>query len=85
MTSKRYRFRGKSFTTFSILWSFLIMAFSGVIMYIRPEGSIASDINWTFMKLTKEGWKRLKEVLPQYKKLLSIQLSNKDKVGDLGT
>jgi len=56
MYVKNNRFRGKSFTTFTLLLSFLIMGFSGIIQYIRPEGGLADRINWTFWGLSKKGW-----------------------------
>lgn len=56
MKSKKKSFSSKSLTSLTVLWIFLIMAFSGIILYIRPEGDLAEEINWTFLGLTKKSW-----------------------------
>ena len=56
MKFKKKSFSGKRFTSLTTLWVFLIMGFSGIILYVRPEGSLADEINWTFLSLTKKGW-----------------------------
>ena len=59
MAASDRKFKGKSFTTFTMLWSFFFMALSGIIMYIRPEGSIAEAIGWDFFGVSKKGWEGL--------------------------
>jgi len=54
----------KSFTlkpavSFTVLLSFLVLAFSGIIMFLRPEGSIARWTGWTIIGLNKQEWEGL--------------------------
>ncbi len=55
MMSKK-KFKTKSFATFTVSWFFLILAFSGTIIYFTPSGRIANATNWTFWGLTKTEW-----------------------------
>ncbi|MFC1553626.1 DUF4405 domain-containing protein [candidate division KSB1 bacterium] len=56
MSSGSQKFKTKTFISFSISLSFLIMAFSGVILFLRPEGSIAHWTDWSVLGLDKKGW-----------------------------
>lgn len=53
---EKRRFRLRAFASFGLLWSFLVAAVSGVVMYFRPEGSIAAWTGWSFLSLDKKGW-----------------------------
>ena len=50
------RFRLRAFASFGLLWSFLVGASSGIMMYFRPEGSVADWAGWSFLGLDKKGW-----------------------------
>ncbi len=52
----RKKFHFKSFTSISVLVSFLIMTISGIILYFAPPGRIAHWSEWKFWALTKEQW-----------------------------
>jgi magnesium-transporting ATPase (P-type) len=54
MTNKKFKY--KNFTSFTLLFSLLILILSGIAMYIRPEGSIANWVGWSFMGLSKNAW-----------------------------
>jgi len=49
-------FKLKPFVSFLTVFSFLLLAFSGFILYIRPEGSLARWIGWQAIGLDKSGW-----------------------------
>ncbi|MBC7363287.1 MAG: DUF4405 domain-containing protein [Candidatus Aminicenantes bacterium] len=49
-------FKLKPFVSFLTIFSFLLLAFSGFILYIRPEGSLARWIGWRAIGLDKSGW-----------------------------
>jgi hypothetical protein len=49
-------FKFKPFISFLTVFSFLLLAFSGFILYIRPEGSIARWVGWRAIGLDKSGW-----------------------------
>ena len=50
----RYRFR--NVVSLSLFFIILIFIFSGIALYLRPEGSIARWTKWTFLGLDKQGW-----------------------------
>jgi len=50
------RFRLRAFVSFGLFWSFLAAAVSGIVLFFRPEGSLASWTNWTVLGLDKKTW-----------------------------
>ncbi len=50
------KWQSRSFVSFLLVWSFIIMSISGVILYITPHGRVAYWVNWRFLGLTKDGW-----------------------------
>ena len=59
MTTTKNKFKTKSFATFTVAWMFLILTFSGVILYFTPSGRIANWTSWTLLGLLKEEWQGL--------------------------
>lgn len=55
-TKKPQPFYWRSFVTFYMVLSFLIIAISGVVLYFAPPGRIANWSEWTFLSLTKASW-----------------------------
>lgn len=53
-TNNKFKFR--SFISFTLFFSFLILCFSGFALYIKPEGDIARWIDWSFAGISKSGW-----------------------------
>ncbi|MCR4410785.1 MAG: DUF4405 domain-containing protein, partial [Candidatus Saccharicenans sp.] len=49
-------FKFKPFVSFLTVFSFLLLAFSGFILYIRPEGSLARWVGWRAIGLDKSSW-----------------------------
>lgn len=49
-------FQFKPFISFLTVLSFLLLAFSGFILYIRPEGSLARWVGWRAIGLNKGEW-----------------------------
>lgn len=52
----KQKFKYRNFVSLSLFFSFIILGLSGIILYIRPEGSIARWIGWSFWGLTKKEW-----------------------------
>ena len=52
------RFSWQKFISIGLLFSFIIMMISGVILYIAPEGSLSRWIGWDVFKLTKTQWEQ---------------------------
>ncbi len=59
---KNSRINTRSLTSLLLLWMFLVLLVSGVILYIAPPGRIAHWSHWRILGLTKEGWQALHTV-----------------------
>lgn len=55
-TTQRHQFRWRSFTTFYVVLSFIIITLSGIILFITPPGRVAYWSQWQFLWLTKQQW-----------------------------
>ncbi len=53
------RFRLRGFTSLLLALTLLVLAFSGVILYITPKGRVAHWTGWTMLGLGKEEWSGL--------------------------
>ncbi len=53
------KFHWRSFVSFGLFFSFLVMTVSGVILYIAPPGRVSNWSNWELWGLTKAGWQSL--------------------------
>jgi len=56
---KKELFKLRSFTSFSLVFSTLIMSFSGFILYVAPPGRIANWGDWKLLLFTKAEWQAL--------------------------
>jgi hypothetical protein len=59
MASETKKFNLRSFTSFSLVISTIIMSWSGFILYIAPPGRIANWGTWKLMLFTKAEWQAL--------------------------
>ncbi len=50
------RFNWQIFISFNLLFSFILMLISGVILYFKPEGSVARWLDWKILFLSKASW-----------------------------
>ncbi len=57
MPNRRIRLRG--ITSLLLAPSLMIVAVSGLILYIGPRGRVADWTGWTFFGLTKDAWEEL--------------------------
>jgi len=46
----------RAMTSLVTTWSFIIATVTGVVLFIVPQGRVASWVNWKLWELTKEGW-----------------------------
>ena len=53
---KKNVFQGRRFISLALFLSFVLLAFSGLALYLRPEGSIASWTDWSMLAINKKGW-----------------------------
>jgi hypothetical protein len=59
MAKEKKKFNLRSFTTFSLVISTIIMSWSGFILYVAPPGRIANWGTWKLMLFTKTEWQAL--------------------------
>lgn len=50
------RINYRKLTSLSLLISFIFISFSGIILYMAPEGSASRWINWTVLSMDKSDW-----------------------------
>jgi hypothetical protein len=55
----KIKFNLRSFTSFSLVISTIIMSWSGFILYVAPPGRIANWGTWKLMLFTKSEWQSL--------------------------
>lgn len=53
------KFFWKSFVSFSLVWSFLILLISGIVLYIAPPGRVSNWSNWVLFGFSKGGWQAI--------------------------
>ncbi len=68
----KQKFSWRSFISFGLLFSFLIIFFTGIILYIAPAGRIAHWVNWKLIALSKEDWQALHIIFSFLFVILSI-------------
>ena len=66
------KFYWKSFVSFSLGWSFLIIFISGIVLYIAPPGRVANWTQWTLFGFTKVGWQSMHTIFSYTFVILSI-------------
>jgi len=57
------KFQWQVFISFLLLFVFLGLVLSGVVLYVAPEGSLARWIDWDVLGLGKKEWESLHTVL----------------------
>ena len=55
-TQERRSFRWRGLTSFVVTLAFLVLATTGVILYVSPQGRVANWTDWTVLGLDKEQW-----------------------------
>ena len=50
------------FISFNLLFTFVLMLLSGLILYFKPEGTVARWLDWKILGVDKSGWESLHTV-----------------------
>ncbi|MEN8223542.1 MAG: DUF4405 domain-containing protein [Acidobacteriota bacterium] len=66
------KFDFKSFISFGLLFSFIIISITGVILYITPPGRVAKWVKWTLFGLEKEEWQAIHTIFSFFFLILGI-------------
>ncbi len=53
---KRRRFNVRGLVSLLVAAGFLVMAVTGIMLYVAPPGRVANWTDWTLLGLTKEAW-----------------------------
>jgi len=69
---KKKQFSWRAFISFGLLFSFFIIFFTGIILYLSPAGRIAHWINWTLIGLSKADWQAIHTIFSYLFVILSI-------------
>lgn len=56
------KFNGRSFTSYIIAFSFVILMITGIVLYIMPEGRVAYWTGWKLFLIGKDGWQTIHTV-----------------------
>jgi hypothetical protein len=68
----KQKFFWKSFVSFSLAWSFLIIFISGIVLYIAPAGRVSNWTNWTLFGFSKANWQAIHTIFSYTFVILSI-------------
>jgi hypothetical protein len=55
-------FRWRVFVSYLLFFTFILSALSGVVLFLRPEGTLAAWSGWSTLGLDKKGWEALHAV-----------------------
>ncbi|MFO8236540.1 MAG: DUF4405 domain-containing protein [Bacteroidales bacterium] len=50
------KFNWRVFISLNLLFTILVIAISGIVLYFKPEGSVARWLDWRFLFLDKSTW-----------------------------
>lgn len=66
------KFSWRSFISFGLFFSFFIILFSGIILYLAPAGRVANWTNWQLIGFSKTGWQSIHTIFSYTFVILSI-------------
>jgi len=69
---QKKKFFWKGFVSFSLFWTFFIILFSGVILYIAPPGRVANWTDWKLFIFSKSQWQAIHTIFSYTFVILSI-------------
>lgn len=59
MNKSDKKFSWSAFISFGLFFSFIIISFSGIILYIAPSGRVTSWVNWQLVGFNKDEWQAI--------------------------
>jgi succinate dehydrogenase hydrophobic anchor subunit len=66
------KFSWRAFISFGLIYSFIFIFISGILLYVAPPGRYAHWVNWTLFGFTKEGWQSVHTVFSFAFVILSV-------------
>ncbi len=72
MVSEKSKFSWKAFISIGLLYSFVIIFITGIVLYLAPAGRVSNWINWKLLGLTKEHWQAIHTIFSFTFAILSI-------------
>lgn len=62
MNRTEKKFSWRAFISFGLLFSFIIMSLTGIVLYLAPAGRVSNWVNWKLIGFTKAQWQALHTV-----------------------
>ena len=59
METLKKRFSWRAFISFGLVFSFIIIFLTGIVLYLSPAGRIANWVNWKFIGFSKLQWQSI--------------------------
>ena len=53
---RKNKHSSRSLTAFLVTWAFVVLTFTGIILYIVPQGRIANWVHWSLFGMSKDQW-----------------------------
>jgi len=72
MDKNKKGFSWRAFISFGLLYSFIVIFITGIILYLSPAGRIAHWINWKLFGFSKEEWQAIHTIFSFTFVILSI-------------
>lgn len=66
------KFTWKAFVSIGLLYAFVIIFLTGIVLYFAPAGRVSNWINWKILGLTKEKWQAIHTIFSFIFAILSI-------------
>jgi len=72
MTTEKSKFSWKAFISIGLTYSFIIIFFTGIVLYLAPAGRVSNWVNWKLLGLDKESWQSIHTIFSFSFAILSI-------------
>ncbi len=59
MASKSNKFSWRVFISIALVYTFIIIFLTGIVLYFAPAGRVSNWVNWKFLGITKEQWQAI--------------------------
>jgi len=72
MTSEKSKFSWKAFISIGLTYSFVIIFFTGIVLYLAPAGRVSNWVSWKLLGISKESWQSIHTIFSFLFAILSI-------------
>lgn len=72
MKTEKNKFSWKAFISIGLVYSFIIIFLTGIVLYLAPAGRVANWNNWKLLGFNKESWQAIHTIFSFLFVILSI-------------